>query len=145
MVACKRPRKTGKPQEFTHCIYCQGLYSRKSLWAHMRCCKLKPKCDDQKVGKKQVQSLCAFACPVPFEVSQGLWRLVCDMTHDEISSLVKSDRCIILLGEHMYNKVGSDVGKHDYIRQKLREVGRLLIEARKKNISTKNGRFCHSF
>ncbi|KAI7790204.1 hypothetical protein IRJ41_018222, partial [Triplophysa rosa] len=35
------------------------------------------------------------------------------------------------LGEHMFNRMGSDVTKHDYVRHKMREVGRLLLEARK--------------
>lgn len=44
---------------------------------------------------------------------------------------VKSDACIIEYGEHLCNRLGPDVSKHEYIRQKLRELGRLLICSRK--------------
>ncbi|KAI4903324.1 hypothetical protein NFI96_015942 [Prochilodus magdalenae] len=37
----------------------------------------------------------------------------------------------IEFGEHMFNRHGSDVSKHDYIRQKMREVARLLLVAHK--------------
>ncbi|XP_039537519.1 uncharacterized protein LOC120485803 [Pimephales promelas] len=53
------------------------------------------------------------------------------MVQDEVYSVLKSDACIMEYGEHLFNRLGYDVGKHEYIRQKMRELGRLLICSRK--------------
>lgn len=34
------------------------------------------------------------------------------------------------LGEHFFNKKGLDKSQHQYIRQKMREVGRLMLQAK---------------
>lgn len=130
MIACYRPKKRKGAIEFIHCIYCQGLYNKRSLWKHVKNCPLKPK-DDEPQGRKRVRSLCALKTPVGLEVSKSFKKILNFMNYDEVSRVVHSDRCIMQLGEHMFNRMGSDVTKHDYIRQKMREVGRLLLEARK--------------
>ena len=53
------------------------------------------------------------------------------MVQDYVYFAVKSDVSILEYGEHLYNRLGYDVGRHEYIRQKLRELGRLLICSRK--------------
>ncbi|XP_073731051.1 uncharacterized protein [Misgurnus anguillicaudatus] len=130
MIACYRPKKCKNPKEFIHCIHCQGLYNKLSLWNHSKNCPLKPK-DDEAQGRKRVRSLCALKTPVGLEVSKGFKKVLSLMNYDEVSRVIHSDRCIMQLGEHMFNRMGSDVTKHDYIRQKMREVGRLLLEARR--------------
>nr|XP_055030542.1 uncharacterized protein LOC129419425 isoform X2 [Misgurnus anguillicaudatus] len=130
MIACYRPKKCKNPKEFIHCIHCQGLYNKLSLWKHIKNCPLKPK-DDEAQGRKRVRSLCALKTPVGLEVSKGFKKVLSLMNYDEVSRVIHSDGCIMQLGEHMFNRMGSDVTKHDYIRQKMREVGRLLLEARR--------------
>ncbi|XP_064208087.1 uncharacterized protein LOC135263699 isoform X2 [Anguilla rostrata] len=129
LVPGKQPQKDAHGKDFMHCAYCQGLFSKKYMWRHAQNCHLKPKEDKPKPGKNRIQALFAFAEPIPSGVSQGLWKLICCMNTDKISLAIKSDRCIIHFGEHLYNRHGSDAGKHEYIRQKLRELGRLLINA----------------
>ncbi|XP_048861690.1 uncharacterized protein LOC125729875 isoform X20 [Brienomyrus brachyistius] len=129
MVACYRPTKTRKAKDYIHCLHCQGLYSKGTLWKHIKICPQNP--DPSEGGKKYVRSLCAMSTPVGLDVSQSFKDVLCNMAYNEISAIVRSDRCILQLGQHFFNKIGSDKGKHDYIRQKLREIGRLLQEARK--------------
>ena len=52
------------------------------------------------------------------------------MRNDEISRIVKSDNTILAFGEKLCTKRGHDEEQHNYIRQKLREVGRLLKDLR---------------
>ncbi|XP_048860839.1 uncharacterized protein LOC125727900 isoform X3 [Brienomyrus brachyistius] len=131
MVACYRPTKTRKAKDYIHCLHCQGLYSKGTLWKHIKICPQNPNPDPSEGGKKYVRSLCAMSTPVGLDVSQSFKDVLCNMAYNEISAIVRSDRCILQLGQHFFNKIGSDKGKHDYIRQKLREIGRLLQEARK--------------
>ncbi len=118
-------------KDYMHCLNCQGLFRRKALWRHMSRCNLAKKCQVTKPGRSRVQALCAYAEPVPEGVTKKLWKLISDMKQDEVTHAVKSDACIIKFGEHLYNKMGNDKTKHEYIRTKMREAGRLLVCARK--------------
>ena len=53
------------------------------------------------------------------------------MRHDKISRIAKSDMIIIAFGEKLCSKHGHDNENHNYIRQKMRELARLLQEVRK--------------
>ncbi|XP_063791731.1 uncharacterized protein LOC134947727 [Pseudophryne corroboree] len=113
-----------------HCVKCKGLFSRKHLWRHVKRCLLR-KSDSPKPGRTRVQGLFTYATPLPKDVGTGLWKLLSEMNYDDVVPVIKGDRCIMQFGQHLYNRLGSDVSKHDYIRQKLREVGRLLLKAMK--------------
>ncbi|XDV21782.1 hypothetical protein PO909_026802 [Leuciscus waleckii] len=130
LVPRKQPRKDCQAQNFLHCIHCHGFFTKNALWRHMMTCKFKPSVP-QKPGKTRVQALCTFAAPLPPGVKVEFWKLLNNMVQDEVYSVLKSDVCIMEYGEHLYNRLGYDVGKHEYIRQKLRELGRLLICSRK--------------
>ncbi|XP_066515340.1 uncharacterized protein [Hoplias malabaricus] len=131
LVACRRPKKPAFTHDFTHCIHCQGLYARKSLWRHIRNCPQNSSINESSTGKKHVQSLSYMAFAPSPDLSKGFWKtVVCQMKHDQISDLIRKDKYILLLGEQMFNKLNPSSTKNDYIRQKMREVGRLLFEAR---------------
>ncbi|MEQ2196879.1 hypothetical protein XENOCAPTIV_016543, partial [Xenoophorus captivus] len=127
-------QQTSKPvtaSDYMHCINCQALLKRKSLWRHMSRCTLSQKCSKQKPGRSRVQSICAFAQPVPEGVSKKVWQLVNAMHQDEVTQIVREEKGILRLGEHLYAKHGHDKTKHDYIRQKMRELGRLIQHAKR--------------
>ncbi|KAF3835870.1 hypothetical protein F7725_028428 [Dissostichus mawsoni] len=130
LVSRKQPKQDSQAQNFLHCVYCQGLFNKKLLWRHMKICKFKPNVP-QKPGKTRVQALSAFAVPPPPGVKIEFWKLLNNMVQDDVYIAVKSDVCIMEYGEHLYHRLGYDVGKHEYIRQKLRELGRLLVCSRK--------------
>ncbi|KAG9275033.1 hypothetical protein AMEX_G9507, partial [Astyanax mexicanus] len=130
LVPRKQPKKDSQAQDFLHCVHCQGLFAKRLLWRHMMVCKFKPSVP-QKPGKTRVQSLCAFAVPPPPGIKAEFWKMLSNMNQDEVYSVVKSDGLIMEYGEHLYNRLGYDVAKHEYIRQKMRELGRLLICSRK--------------
>lgn len=117
--------------DYMHCVNCQGLLNRKALWRHMSRCKLAQKCSATKPGKAKIQAICAYMQEIPDGVERKLWKMICEMNQDEVTLAVRTDRCIIKFGEHLYNKLGSDKSRHEYIRQKMREVARLLCHARK--------------
>ncbi|XP_030218994.1 uncharacterized protein LOC115548476 [Gadus morhua] len=125
LVARKQPREESQAQDYMHCLYCQGLFMKRTMWRHFQICKFKPV--DPKPGKTRVQALCAFAEPTPAGVSEELWKLVNNMNQDAVAHAVRNDWCIMEMGKHLYNKHGFEVDKHEYIRQKLRELGRLCL------------------
>ncbi len=97
----------------------------------MQRCHLSQKVKGMKPGKTRVQSLCTYAEPVPDGVNARFWKMVLEMHEDEITNVVRKEQIILKLGQHLFNKHGHDVTKHEYIRQKMRETGRLVLQGRK--------------
>lgn len=54
------------------------------------------------------------------------------MRQDEVGSIVRNVFLILQLGQSLFNKHGSDSTKFEYIRTKLREMGRLLLTLKNK-------------
>ena len=129
LVTKQRPAEQSQGKDYMHCAYCQGCFKSKLMWRHWRICKLKP--GTTKPGKTRVQSLCAYMEPARPKVCKMLEQLINNMHQDEISQAVRNDKCIIRMGEYMLNKSGPDRKRHEHVRQKLRELGRLLIAAKK--------------
>ncbi|CAI5686492.1 unnamed protein product [Oreochromis niloticus] len=130
LIPSQQTKKPVKPNDYMHCVNCQALLKRHSLWRHISRCKLSQKCSTAKPGKSRIQSLCAFAQPVPDGVSRKVWELVSAMHQDEVRNIIREEKSILRLGEHLYSKHGHDKTKHEYIRQKMREIGRLLLRSR---------------
>ncbi|XP_016394519.1 uncharacterized protein LOC107728747, partial [Sinocyclocheilus rhinocerous] len=118
--------------DYLHCVNCAAYLKRKSLWRHMQRCHLSQKVKGMKPGKTRVPSLCAIAEPVPDSVNARFWKMVFEMHEDEVTNVVRKEKIILKLGQHLFNKHGHDVTKHEYIRQKMRETGRLVLQGRQK-------------
>ncbi|KAI4903902.1 hypothetical protein NFI96_028811 [Prochilodus magdalenae] len=129
MVPRKLPKQLSDGEDFIPCVYCQGLFLKKTLWRHVKVCKFKPCESTPKPGKTRVQALCSFAKPPAPGVTDGVWKLLSNMNQDRVALAVRNDQCIIEFGNHLYNKYGSQVKMHEFIRQKMRELGRLLMSA----------------
>ncbi|XP_034565550.1 uncharacterized protein LOC117831136 isoform X1 [Notolabrus celidotus] len=129
LIPWKQPREKSEGQKFAHCVYCYGLFSRRAMWRHFQVCRFKP--ESTKPGKTRVQALCAFAEPAPPGFNDAYWKFLSVMNQDKITVAIKEDRCILEYGYRLFKKNEKTVSQHQYIRQKLRELGRLLLEARK--------------
>ncbi|KAG7509632.1 DNA polymerase epsilon catalytic subunit A [Solea senegalensis] len=131
LIPSQQTTKSVKASDYMHCVNCQAFLKRKTLWRHMSRCRLSQKCSTSKPGRSRAQALCAYAQPVPDGVSRKVWELVSAMHQDEVTAIIRKERSILKLGEHLYAKHGHDKTKHDYIRQKMREIGRLVQQSRK--------------
>ncbi|CAM4615510.1 unnamed protein product [Leuciscus chuanchicus] len=126
MVACRRPTRIRQSNDFSHCKFCQGLYARDCLWRHVRNCPQKSVEVETRVGRKRIH----IDLPKAETVHEAVWKIACEMNQDDISLVVRSERDILSLGESMYNSRKPNEKRNDYIRQKMREMARLLIAAR---------------
>jgi len=127
LIPWRQPEKKSEGHKFAHCIHCYGLFSRRAMWRHFKVCSFKP--ESTKPGKTRVQALCAFAEPSPSEYTDAYWKFLCVMNENQIA--IKGDHCILDYGFRLFKKNEKIVSQHQYIRQKLRELGRLLLEAKK--------------
>lgn len=121
-------------------MYCQGMLIRKELWRHVRRCSCKPENEDldKEPGRRKVLGLTVTHESVFCQkISSGVWKLLVAMKQDEIASAVRNDLSIIQFAQSLYNKHGQDLTKYEYMGQKLREVGRLLL-CQRNNFSVHN-------
>ncbi|XP_058471537.1 uncharacterized protein LOC131444863 isoform X2 [Solea solea] len=132
LVARYRTKEIRQGKDFIHCLHCQGLYSKKTLWKHIKICQEQAGDDAPQVGRKRVRSLCALSTPVGLDIGEGLKKILTHMIYDEVFHVVQNDKCILQLGQYMFNKLKNRGNNNDdYIRQKMREVGRMVLEAKK--------------
>ncbi len=127
LVPCKRPSKEAQVKDFMHCAYCQGLFARKILWRHMRTCILQPQSVPLKAGRKRVQSM----WPVPSNMTKQLWEVISVMNVDPITDIIKKDKVIIDIGQHLLSIGGLSAKNKQCVREKMRELGRLVNNARR--------------
>lgn len=129
LIPSQQPKKKVEGHEYLHCLHCYGLFRRTLMWRHFKRCKLKP-LEKSKRSKQRVQALCAFAEPAPAGISDCYWKFLSGMNQDKISLAVKEDQLILEFGYRLFNKNQRVTSQHPHIRQKLRELGRLVIEAK---------------
>ncbi|XP_026093553.1 uncharacterized protein LOC113066103 isoform X3 [Carassius auratus] len=114
--------------DYLPCKFCFAMYIKTDLWKHHKRCKLQVK--DKMPVKQKVQASCSLLLPMDSTISSGLQKVIEDMTFDDITQVVKSDPLILSLGERMFLKNG-EVGRHRAdIRNRMRELARLLLVAR---------------
>ncbi|XP_057183197.1 uncharacterized protein LOC130549867 isoform X3 [Triplophysa rosa] len=120
----KRKAK-GDSKKYEYCIHCKGMFLRHELWRHMKRCSSKPG-DSEHHGRKYVLGLAALVKASCSSTENGVLKMISHMHDDEISTVVRNDFCLLRFAESLYSKHGHDPSKHDYIRQKIRQVGRFL-------------------
>lgn len=60
-------------------------------------------------------------------ISPGLWKVLNNMEADKITSVVRNDFGNLQLAQSYFKLHGHKPTRHKYIRQELKEVGRLLL------------------
>ncbi|XP_034027943.1 uncharacterized protein LOC117512091 [Thalassophryne amazonica] len=116
------------------CLYCNGMYIQKTLLMHMQQCRSRMTFRGQPTGKSMLTNLIATpksACLQ--EIPSYMEKLLVQLNDAEIASLIQKDFLMLRLAEFMYRKRRNQL-KDEYIRQKLKDMGRLLLTLRKKSI-----------
>lgn len=132
LAAVKRPKIPVQDYEFVHCLYCQGLYISKGLFRHMKKCPEKIKNEDEpKIGKRRLAFRCVLETLGP-DISEGLKGLLSPMINDPVTQAILNHKVILQFGEDMFKKHGADPTRHENIRQNLRQIARLVLEAQKR-------------
>ena len=64
-------------------------------------------------------------------MSKLLWKVVSAMNPDSVTDIVKRDKVITAVGQHLLSKGGMTAKNEQCVRVKMRELGRLVFSARK--------------
>ncbi|XP_063052960.1 uncharacterized protein LOC134447436 [Engraulis encrasicolus] len=142
LVACKTPKYGMQTHDFAPCTFCQGLFTKKVLWRHVRICEFRPDDFKARPGRNRVLSVCALPL-IKTDIShfqEDFQEVVKQMTPDQVSIEVMKDKNIMRFGHQLYRKLRNSDAKDEYIRQRMRELGRLLLSAKKvtNNLKTLN-------
>ncbi|XP_074468762.1 uncharacterized protein LOC141753956 isoform X2 [Sebastes fasciatus] len=113
-----------------HCPHCKGMYGRKKMWRHVARCPSRTTTDSATGDKTRVLGESPFSKRIPAVV----YKMLSAMKQDEIASAVQNDFLLRRLAQYLSETYGNNPRKHDYIRQRLREMGRLLLTLHEKSI-----------
>ncbi|XP_031151492.1 uncharacterized protein LOC116047099 isoform X3 [Sander lucioperca] len=120
------------PKAHVHCLYCKGMYGRKDMWRHVARCPSRTS-NPATGGKTRVLGEIALAeLPLSKKIPSDVRKILSNMKQDEIASAVQNDFLLIQLAQNLSEKYGNNSSEH--IRQKLREMGRLLLALHEKSI-----------
>lgn len=128
-IACRRPRKNSCKdiKSYVCCPNCQGFFKKKTMYKHNRKCDpnyVKGRRTIMVAGRRLLSQVSQTACPVLRD------EVFPPLRDDEISNVVRHDELLIKFGNQLCQKYRSK-HLHYHIRQQLRALGRLLLEARK--------------
>ncbi len=130
-------KRTSKQSKFIHCVYCKGMFSRKELWRHTRRCHfIQERSSGKSIRAKGLRLATTAESVFSENICKGVWKLLDPMRQDDVTAVVRNDFGILQLAQTLYNKHGHDTTKYEYIRQKLRELARVLLILRADSIYT---------
>lgn len=146
LVVKQRPKVAGRAKDFLPCLHCHGLFVKRNLFKHMRSCPENRQNEKEPdFGRKRIASKCVLAS-VDCEsrgISDVARSILSDMIYDDVTRAVMDDRIILQFGEYMQDFYGRDPKKQQYLRQNLRQIARLVLEAQKTTPMQKLEDFFH--
>ena len=130
LVVKKRPVEGSTTQitDFVPCSDCLAYFSTKSLWRHKKTC---PKRNQQKQGGRCLKEA-RNMIPTPYPISNQLSLALERLNHDTVALIVRNDRHILRVGQRALSQSNSK-STIDIAKEKMRVLGRLLVEAREKD------------
>ena len=145
LVVKRKSRKVeNSVKEYVPCNNCYGYYHKKDLWRH-KCIANTETNSTQHSSKSRVISGRLLLPSSPgkrrgnSKDEQLAREILLHLKNDEIGVVVKHDPLIFELALRESRKNGFDRDRHPYIRNKLREIGRLILALRKLS-GERNGR-----
>ena len=140
VVTCKQPSLNTSVNDYLPCAYCFGMFVKKELWKHQSSCASKRLCtvdNEEKKTRRRVQSRAAQLLPIRAS-SSGCQAIVNNMRQDDVSFHIRSDSLICRYGEALFAKHGRVKSKHQYIAQRMRELGRFMLVVKSMNETVKD-------
>ena len=130
IIPCKRPRKATKGTNYIQCKECKGTYQKSELWRHVKSAHQAKKGEkNQKKIFHQIGS--ASLLPVsPVAIQEFREKILDRMANDEISIVARSDSDVVHFGQRQFLKIKRTPHQFNYIKQKMRELGRFVLKAR---------------
>lgn len=133
MLIPKYRKKTATTEEkgvnYVPCEFCRGLFVKTDLWKHQKSCQ--DKSTPHPRGKPVSQG--RLLLPVSSSYSDLHQHILNRMKDDDVKAAIARDRRVMEYGRRMVDKYGSV--QKNYKTQKLRQLGRLLLQLKLESIT----------
>jgi hypothetical protein len=106
------------------------MFLASALWRHAKDCKLKPCGSSEKDHQRQDKALLPILKSVLEPYKKDILDSLQADKQADISHVVKNDPLVNQFGQRLYIRCRKHAHLHQYVKQKLRELGRFLICAR---------------
>lgn len=126
-----RSRKQQERSNFVFCYSCKALYKKKDLWKHKKTCSS----EDTSLKIRPVHAGKLMMPPTQGAGRALFENVLARMKDDEIKSALLKDELILRYGNSLCEAKSSIKHHRTYISNKLRDLGRLLIAASKRNLN----------
>ncbi|XP_028307480.1 uncharacterized protein LOC114466155 [Gouania willdenowi] len=115
-IPLKQSNAPVNASDYTHCFNCEAFLKRKFLRRHMQTCqeRVRWEADERAVHN-------ALKAPPTRRLNSDFLKLLREMHQDQVTEAVCSDRYVLKLEEELFLK-------REYIRQRMRDTGRLLLQ-----------------
>ena len=144
IIPCRRPSCSSDFDRFIPCEYCLGMYARDCLWKHRKNCQFKPDSQMDENGR-HCQGKGGLLLPMSREASEGMKENILSVMHqDEVAVAIRTDDLIMKFGSGLYFQHGHQPHRWQHIRERMRQLGRLMVQLRKSVPLTCFGRLSSS-
>ena len=137
IVPLRRPSQSCSAERFLPCEFCKAFLVKRDLVKHEKNCNMKKIANedpDLPRGNRRCQSRGALLLPLSAKASDGLKRdILSYMNTDKVSSIIRADDLIIEFGNRLHFKNGHHRHRWQGIRERMRELGRLLSEVKEED------------
>ena len=116
---------------YVPCQYCFGYYGRKQLWRHVHRCPLAPVStadNGMKPARAGDQILTAGSADIVSSV-------IDNMRQGPVRLAIRNDTLVHELTRKLMCRVGNNQNHINYVRARLRKLGRLLLQVRSDNVT----------
>ena len=118
--------------DYVPCPQCYGYYGKSQLWKH--CLKRCPCSNTVEQCERRVVSRAKFLLPVPNNMKTQTWEILSHLREDAVKRAILNDTLILQYAQKLTIKHGSDPDRHEHVRCKVRELGRLLVQLKEHGI-----------
>ena len=126
IVVKKNIKRKTSNEDYVPCPRCVGYFFKRDLWRH-KCPNLNP---DDKTPKKQLVRKGRLILPMIGD--DGVGELYESLRNGQIKVVIKHDETIKLVSQRELKRKGHDKDQHPHIRNKIRQLARLLVTLRER-------------
>ena len=135
IVPFRRPCSSRSSVDFLPCEFCHAMFVKHNLWRHVKTCPFKHSASSDGHNRRQGSS--SLLLPFSTEASSGLKRdIMSGMNQDDVTAAVRVDDLIMKFGSRLHFKHGHLKHRFAYIKERIRQLGRFLLQMRRTSAVT---------
>ena len=131
LIVVRRPTNTKSSSHYIPCGSCMGFFEKRELCKHTKKCKFVKNNAKSTVADGKVMLITHLLKNTMAPFYEGI---IDSMKKDEIRQKIESDHLLLKFGGILFEKYGN--AHANYIRQRMRQLGRLLIACDNNSTST---------